>query len=287
MIYESLIYDDNDNLFAFKYKDKRSGVTRVLLIENFYLRFKDRGLTSNGDLYFIEKGNRIEWNSKSCDFNTLPKYSFENDFYKINKDGVLLSLSDLGKEYVRLGCTKIIVPYFVNGIMVKELGESCFNGEEFTEIVLPNCLKKICKNAFAYSSIEAIKIPDSCIEIDETAFIECYDLEYLDLGKGVQRIGLGSFYDCRGFGDTEIFIPNSVKEIGEDAFGCIEDVDFVVDNSPNSITMISKGVDMTEFDEYEDYDEDEDFEEEYDEDDPYYQECFFGAYNVNVKYLRN
>ena len=62
----------------------------------------------------------------------------------------------------------------------------------------------------------------------------------------------------------------------------MEDLEFVVDNRPNSISIISDGVDMTEFDDY-----DEELDEPFDEDDPDYQEYFFGAYNVNVKYLRN
>ena len=280
-MYKSVILDDNENIFAIEEIQEKTNKHRVIVLEDIYLHLKNNP-NSIGDLYYRGSSNDIKWYSKTCDLSKLPAYRFEKDFYNIDSNGVLLDLSDKGKELVQLGCQKIIVSYFVNGIMVKEIGDFCFDGAEFTHIALPDSLIKIGRNAFAYSEIEAVKIPDSCLEIGENAFMECYNLEYIDFGKGIERIGIGALYDCRGFDNGAIYIPNSVKEIGEDAFGCMEDLDFVVDNRPNSISIISDGVDMTEFDDY-----DEELDEPFDEDDPDNQEYFFGAYNVNVKYLRN
>ena len=35
---------------------------------------------------------------KTCDLSKLPTYRFEKDFYNIDSNGVLLGLSDKGKE---------------------------------------------------------------------------------------------------------------------------------------------------------------------------------------------
>ena len=242
----------------------------------------------------ISKGNSIiglsltfsgdTWSCLDMDIDSVPKYSFENDFYSIS-DGVITGLTDVAKHFIDLRCEKIILPEFVNGMEVVELGESCFEFSEISSILLPNTLKKINKLAFSRSAISEIAIPDSCIKIGECAFMECYNLEELDLGEGVKSIGLGAFYDCRGLDNAEIFIPNSVEEIGEDAFGVIENAEFTIDNSVGNIhTLYGDNDDMED----EDY-EDEDFDEDYDELDDFddgFVEFFYGAYNVKVEYLR-
>lgn len=232
-------------------------------------KYKELNLRYNGRIWYCE----------DCNLDLLMKYSM-TDFFKINKNGVVLGLTDLGEKFVSLGCD-LILPAFINGIEVVELGESCFEFSEINSILLPNTLKKINKLAFCRSAISEIVIPDSCIEIGECAFMECYELCSIKIGRNVYKIDLGAFYDCRGLDEGDIYIPNSICEIGEDAFGCIENTAFTVDKKANSIRVIqSEEIDMTEFD---DYDEDED---DYDEDDMCDEECFFGAYNVSVKYLR-
>ena len=289
MAYNYVIYDDNDNMYGISYLGKNNN-SYIILLNDLYLKLKGSNKRSYGDLYYEEDDNRINWYSQSCDLSQLKKYSFENDFYIVNKEGVLQGLSSLGREFVSLGCVKIIVPYFVKGVMVKELGEDCFYGEDIEEIVLPESLIKIGKNSLASTNLVAIKIPNSCEEISDCAFSECYNLEYIDLGKKVSKIGLLAFSECLGLCNSEVFIPNTVKSMGENTFEGVEDVDFVVDNISGSISVIfDNEVDLLEMEDYKDdfgYDDDED-EDYFDEDDPYYQEYFFGAYNVNVKYLRH
>lgn len=243
----------------------------------------------------IEKGNMIKglnlsfsgdtWSCFDCDINSVPKYSFENNFYMIS-NGVITGLSIIAEHFINIGCYKILLPQIVDGEIVKMIGREAFRNANFFEIVLPESLTKIGVDAFSYSSIRTVKIPDSCEKICENAFSDCYDLEVLNLGEGVKSIGLNAFYECRGLDNTEIFIPYSVEEIGEDTFGGIEDVDFTIDNSVGHIrTLRTNDIDE---DYEEDFEEeyDDDYEDEFDDFDDGYVEYFYGAYNVKVEYLR-
>lgn len=245
----------------------------------------------------IEKGNMIKglnlsfsgdiWSCFDCDINSVPKYSFEDSFYSIS-NGVIMGLTDIGDHFVNVGCYKIVLPHIVNGEVVKMIGREAFRNSNFFEIVLPDSLTKIGVDAFSYSSIRTLRLPDSCEKICENAFSDCYDLEELDLGEGVKSLGLNAFYECRGLENTEIFIPHSVEEIGEDTFGGIEDVDFTIDNSVGHIRTLHTNDIDEEYEEELDDDFDDDFTEfdDFDDFDDGYVEYFYGAYNVKVEYLR-
>lgn len=269
---KSIIYNP-DGVHGFHYINDKTNKEFFISSEESLKNYQDLNVRYNGRV----------WYCTDCDINSIMKYSV-SEFFEIDKNGVVLGLTKFGEKFISMGCD-LILPESINGIKVVELGESCFEGTDFSHIVLPNNLIKINKSAFAYSSISSIIIPDSCIEIGEMAFMECYDLEELIIGKNIKKIDLGAFYDCRGLDESKIFIPNSVEKIGEDSFGCIEDADFIVDNKRGAILMISSGYADYEFEEdNEDYDEEVEGNEEFEND--FEDEYFFGACNVNVKYLR-
>lgn len=71
------------------------------------------------------------------------------------------------------------------------------NGEEVTDLVIPN----------------------SVTSIGNYAFINCRSISSVNMGNSITAIGEGAFSNCTGL--TEIVIPNSVTTIGESAFaGC-------------------------------------------------------------------
>lgn len=64
-----------------------------------------------------------------------------------------------------------------------------------------------------------LRIPDSVLIIDSSAFYKLENLEECYLGNSVQKIGEAAFYDCTSLRLIEI--PTSVTEIEENAFfGC-------------------------------------------------------------------
>lgn len=86
-------------------------------------------------------------------------------------------------------------------------------------IILPDTLTKIGEEAFAYSSLTSITIPNNVTSIGNYAFEECEELENVTLGTSLQVIGEGAFYGCPKL--KEIIIPDSVTVIHDYAFkGC-------------------------------------------------------------------
>ena len=89
------------------------------------------------------------------------------------------------------------------------------------DIVVPSThnglpVTRVKKEGFRLTKIESITLPDSIVEIEESAFAECYDLTEVSLGKGVTTIGDSAFSDSRDI--EEIIIPDSTLTIGNYAF---------------------------------------------------------------------
>ena len=74
------------------------------------------------------------------------------------------------------------------------------NGELVTELVIPDGIKEIKRNAFMGCSFTSIFIPNS-----------------------VEIIGAGAFYNCNSF--TSVEIPSSIKSIGLSAFYCCDNLE--------------------------------------------------------------
>ena len=82
-------------------------------------------------------------------------------------------------------------PYLIdkNGKLVAYVGSD-------TDIVIPDGVKTIVKDAFISSDITSIIIPDSVEKIEERAFYGCKNLEKLTIPGSVTQIGLMAFSNC-------------------------------------------------------------------------------------------
>ena len=76
------------------------------------------------------------------------------------------------------------------------------------------------------------------------AFDGCTGLKSLVIEEGAKKIGKRAFYECTGL-QGELRIPNSVPEIGEDAFTSTNFDKISVDNTPGSIGGAPWGWDGT------------------------------------------
>ena len=89
------------------------------------------------------------------------------------------------------------------------------------KVVIPEGVKRIRKAAFSGSKISGVVLPDSLEKIDDEAFYGCENLEDIDFGHGLERIGENG---CRnmfaGCAISKLVLPPQIKKIGIAAFYC-------------------------------------------------------------------
>ncbi|MGI6744815.1 MAG: leucine-rich repeat domain-containing protein [Acutalibacteraceae bacterium] len=112
-----------------------------------------------------------------------------------------------------------------------------YKGEmpENTEIVIKNGTKGIAGGAFSgYRNLIKVTMPESVIEIGESAFVSCEKLGSAALPSKITKIYAGTFSDCKAL--TSVTIPEGVTEIQREAFtNCLMLDDIYV---PDTIAVI-------------------------------------------------
>ena len=89
------------------------------------------------------------------------------------------------------------------------------NGQQVTDLVIPEGITKISQYAFYCCGIQSVEIPNTVESIGRYAFYEC-SIKSLSIPNGVTEIGERAFY----YNDiTSVEIPESVTNIGASAFG--------------------------------------------------------------------
>ena len=100
----------------------------------------------------------------------------------------------------------------------------------------------IGNNAFIYSNVTSVTIPDSVTSIGEWAFYLCESLESVMIPNSITSIGPWTFYSCSNL--TSVTIPASVISIGDNAFyNCISLTSVTIPDSvtiPASLTSIGE-----------------------------------------------
>ena len=151
------------------------------------------------------------------------------------------------------------------------------NGEEVTNVIIPESVKKISWGAFyGCENVTSVTIPNSDIYITEGAFMECYNLAEIivdeenknyssedgvlfnkdktnlicypasktgayTIPNTVTSIGYSAFSDCNGL--TSITIPESVLSIGKYAFENCENLKKIVSYSTHETGIPTVGED--------------------------------------------
>ncbi|KAK8852770.1 hypothetical protein M9Y10_017760 [Tritrichomonas musculus] len=115
---------------------------------------------------------------------------------------------------------------------IDEYGILIFAARDIKSVTIPSSIKKIERDAFAFSSIEKVVIPSGVSEICEAAFVTCQQLEMVEIPRDPQleKIGKNAF-TCTNI--EKIFIPHSVTQIKLGTFydcRCLENVEFPCDS---------------------------------------------------------
>lgn len=100
---------------------------------------------------------------------------------------------------------------------------------------VPNSVKTISREAFSYSQLSHITIPESVTYISVHAFLSCEKLSTVDLSTGLKSIDNGAFAACQSL--TNIMIPSTVYYISNQTFAnCknLKEINVSDDNSTYS-----------------------------------------------------
>lgn len=85
------------------------------------------------------------------------------------------------------------------------------------KIEIPSDVEIIDSEAISdQETVKEILLSDSVLEVKAGAFAGCSDLEHVDFGGNIEKIGAKSFWGLR---DQIIDLPASVKDLAPDAFG--------------------------------------------------------------------
>ena len=96
---------------------------------------------------------------------------------------------------------------------------------------IPNTVTSISTNAFQYSNLTTLVIPDSVVEIGEFAFQGCHTLAAVSIPESITALSDYLFRDCTSL--VKVIIPESVTEISPCTFAECND-SFVIHCISNS-----------------------------------------------------
>lgn len=116
---------------------------------------------------------------------------------------------------------RVSVPDEIDGCSVTAVGDKAFFGQTgLSGAELPDTVKSIGRSAFAgCTSMNQFAIPNTVTDIGYGAFMSCTDLAVVSVGDGVSEIPDDCFYSCPSLADVRL--PDGLKKIGAEAFfGC-------------------------------------------------------------------
>ena len=206
-----------------------------------------------------------DWAFTGC--SNLKKIEVEQDNPVYDSRNNCNAIIETKRNELILGCAVTKIPNSVT-----KIGNSAFQGcISLENIMIPNSVTEIGSNAFWYcSSLEEITIPNSVTEIRSDAFGYCSSLEEITIPNSVMEIEDDAFSYCGNLKKIEVEqdnpvydsrnncnaiietkrnalicgcaitkIPNSVTEIGSDAFSGRSSLEEII--IPNSVTEIGIG----------------------------------------------
>jgi hypothetical protein len=84
------------------------------------------------------------------------------------------------------------------------------------DVIIPDTVTHIAKNAFLQCNISRITIPDSVVEIGEMAFAYCEKLKMITIPDSVETIEDCAFYGCSSL--VSVHIPAGIEYMGVSVF---------------------------------------------------------------------
>ena len=167
----------------------------------------------------VENGNKTYSNNHIYDYISDGVICIDNIYYRLDDtkhEATVVSKNDKYNSY----SGEVTIPaaisykdqeYSVTGIDTKAFYES----KNLTSITIPNSITSIKDEAFAYSGIKSVVIPNSVKNMGSNVFACCNNLVNAVIPDSWETIPWGTFSDCRL---KEISIPNRIITIEGCAF---------------------------------------------------------------------
>jgi len=158
-----------------------------------------------------------------------------------------------GMDWAEETDVNIVIPEFITngGVQYKviAIGEGAFRNRDITEVVLPNSIRVIERNAFTDCRyLRSIELNDQIESIRFEAFRGCMNLQKIQFPSSLKSLERGIFQDCFAIkhidlpelsyipadmfryciGLESVSVPASVKRIGTEAFKECRNLKFVL-----------------------------------------------------------
>lgn len=135
----------------------------------------------------------------------------ESDF-TINEYGIITKYT--GKS------SKVKIPDSIGGVKVIRIGSNAFSWSDVTEVTIPDTVTRIETEAFYYSKLKKVTIPEGVKFIDTGAFQKT-KLEKVKLPDSVKTLGSECFAGCKEL--KSITLGKELETISNGAFdGCMK-----------------------------------------------------------------
>ena len=165
----------------------------------------------------IDEDDEIDEEDET-DFQTTkseeePDNTQSNGEYEYIVDGDHIKLTEyLGDE------AEVTIPSEINGVKVTIIGGQTFlTRENLKKVVIPDSIVQIEETAFSEcKNLTDINIPETISTIEGLTFDGCESLTEITIPSSVTKIETWAFLDCTGL--KKIVIPDSVTEIESGAF---------------------------------------------------------------------
>ena len=193
----------------------------IIRLSDFFL---PNSVTSVGDYVFGETDNIMNEVYNDKIFAYHPRYGVDPSLYIIPE-----GIEEIASEaFIKCSRRNITFPN-----SLKRIGKNAFSGSCLEAAIIPDGVTCIEEKAFSGATVlQTITIPNSVTSIERETFYDCPRLNTITLPDSLQSIGEKAFYSCGNL--HSIIIPSSVTSIGEYAFSNCSSLTSVV--FPNSVT---------------------------------------------------
>lgn len=166
-------------------------------------------------IMYSKNGTKYEWVEDSYFVPVVSGIENNGLFrYYVDNGNVTIIGLDEGLETAE----NINIPSEINGYPVKFInGFSFENNNYITSVTIPNTVVEIGDSAFKEcSNLTTVSLSSGIIRIDGGAFYNCEKLSNFTIPAGVEYIGNSAFYNCHRL--VNLTIPESVEKIDAYAF---------------------------------------------------------------------